>query len=80
MAIARAVVTEPRLILADEPTGALDTKTAAHIMELLCEINASRGITVLVVTHNPQVSVYCRRKLTMADGEIVEDAPLVPSA
>jgi putative ABC transport system ATP-binding protein len=70
VAIARALVTEPAIILADEPTGNLDTATGAAIMSLLCDLN-SEGCTVLTVTHSPQVAGYAARILHMCDGRIV---------
>lgn len=74
VAIARAIVGQPELILADEPTGALDSETSARIMELLRDMNES-GITILVVTHDDVVAEYCRRKIVIKDGEILFDEP-----
>jgi putative ABC transport system ATP-binding protein len=72
VAIARALVNDPRLLLADEPTGALDTRTSAEIMQLFCELNDC-GITVVIVTHEPEVAAYARRRIVFRDGRIVED-------
>ena len=72
VAIARALVNQPQLILADEPTGALDTKTSEDIMRLLTELNA-QGMTVVIVTHESDIASWARRKLVFRDGEIVED-------
>ena len=70
VAIARAIVNEPSFILADEPTGALDTKTSAEIMEVFKELNDG-GKTVVIVTHDPNVAKQCGRVVEISDGEIV---------
>ena len=70
VAIARAIVNEPSMILADEPTGALDTKTSAEIMELFKSLN-KQGRTVVIVTHDPKVAEQCQRVIEISDGEIV---------
>ena len=75
VAIARALVNNPKLLLADEPTGALDSKTSADIMDLLCELNR-QGITIVVVTHDADVARYARRRILFGDGAIVEDIRL----
>jgi putative ABC transport system ATP-binding protein len=75
IAIARALVTDPALILADEPTGNLDSKTGASIMGLLVELNAE-GRTILMVTHDAKVAVHAGRILQMQDGEIVNGEPV----
>jgi putative ABC transport system ATP-binding protein len=72
VAIARALVNSPQLILADEPTGALDTQTSEDIMRLLTELNA-QGMTVVIVTHESDIAAWARRKLVFRDGQIVED-------
>lgn len=72
VAIARAIVNNPSMILADEPTGALDTKTSAEIMELFHELN-ERGRTVIIVTHDPNVAEQCDRIIEISDGQIVDD-------
>jgi ABC-type lipoprotein export system ATPase subunit len=72
VAIARALVNAPQLILADEPTGALDSQTSEDIMRLLTELNG-QGITVVLVTHEADIAAWARRKLVFKDGNIVED-------
>ena len=73
VAIARALVNEPKLILADEPTGALDSQTSGEIMGLLTELN-QRGITVVLVTHEADIAAWARRKIIFKDGHILEDS------
>jgi putative ABC transport system ATP-binding protein len=75
VAIARALVTEPALILADEPTGNLDTRTTIEVMALFQELN-EQGITVVLVTHEPEVAVYAKRIVEVRDGRIVRDEPV----
>ena len=70
VAIARAIVNEPSMILADEPTGALDTKTSAEIMELFKSLN-EQGRTVVIVTHDPKVAEQCKRVIEICDGTIL---------
>jgi putative ABC transport system ATP-binding protein len=74
VAIARALVNQPALLLADEPTGNLDTKVGAEIVRLFQRLNAERGVTVVTVTHDPGVAAQSKRVLRMVDGEIVGDA------
>lgn len=74
VAIARALVTRPALLLADEPTGNLDTKTAADVFALLRRFNAQFGCAVLVVTHDPRLAESCDRTITLVDGLIDSDA------
>ncbi len=73
VAIARAVVTEPTLLLADEPTGNLDSARGREIMELLSALNREHGITVLMVTHEPDMAAYAKRVVHFKDGLIVAD-------
>ncbi|MHB1134026.1 MAG: ABC transporter ATP-binding protein [Chloroflexota bacterium] len=75
VAIARALVGSPAVILADEPTGALDTKTSAEIMDILQALNRERGLTVILVTHEPEVAEHAERILTLRDGALIGDAP-----
>jgi putative ABC transport system ATP-binding protein len=75
VAIARALVTEPALILADEPTGNLDSRTTIEVMALFQELN-DQGITLVVVTHEPEVAGYATRMVRMQDGQIVHDQPV----
>jgi putative ABC transport system ATP-binding protein len=77
VAIARALVNRPRLILADEPTGALDTRTSVEVLELLQSLHAS-GITVVLVTHEPDIAAYAGRRLIVRDGRILSDESQVP--
>ena len=79
VAIARAIVGNPTIILADEPTGALDTKTSHDVMEIFRKLNEDRGITIAFVTHEHDVAAYTRRIVSLRDGEIVSDVPNVPS-
>ena len=72
VAIARALVNQPQLILADEPTGALDSKTSEDIMHVLAGLNA-QGMTVVLVTHEPDIAAWARRRLVFRDGGILED-------
>lgn len=72
VAIARALVNDPAIILADEPTGALDTKTGEQIMELLTELN-KEGRTIVMVTHEPEIAAYAKRRIVLRDGVITED-------
>ncbi|MCK6528619.1 ABC transporter ATP-binding protein [Myxococcota bacterium] len=75
VAIARALVTEPSVLLADEPTGNLDSRTSLEIMALFQGLN-DQGITLLIVTHEDEVAACCRRKVVMLDGRIVSDQPV----
>lgn len=73
VAIARALVTEPSMILADEPTGNLDSKSGAEIMCLFQQLNKDKGITVIFVTHDPRIAQHTRRVVRIADGKITGD-------
>ncbi|RUM25352.1 ABC transporter ATP-binding protein [Rhizobium vallis] len=70
VAIARAIVTEPALLLADEPTGNLDTKTSVEIMDLMTRLNREQGITIVIVTHEPDIAAYAQRLLRFVDGKL----------
>ncbi|MBX3643133.1 MAG: ABC transporter ATP-binding protein [Rubrivivax sp.] len=77
VAIARALVNQPSLILADEPTGALDTQTSMEIMRLLAALNA-QGMTIVMVTHESDIAAWARRRIVFRDGHIVEDRAQQP--
>ncbi len=74
VALARALVGSPSVILADEPTGALDTKTSAEIMSILQHLNREQALTVILVTHEADIAAYAKRVLVMRDGKLVGDA------
>jgi putative ABC transport system ATP-binding protein len=73
VAIARAIVTSPSVLLADEPTGNLDTKTSRGIMDLLTSLNRDQGITVVMVTHEADIAAYAQRVVSFLDGRIASD-------
>ncbi|MBZ5582322.1 MAG: ABC transporter ATP-binding protein [Acidobacteriia bacterium] len=73
VAIARALVNDPRIILADEPTGALDSRTSIEIMSIFQRLNREAGITMILVTHEPDVAAYARRNIHVKDGRIQKD-------
>ena len=73
VAIARAIVTDPAVLLADEPTGNLDTRTSTEIMHLITRLNNERGITVIMVTHEEDIAAYGRRLLRFVDGRLTSD-------
>jgi len=75
VAIARALVTDPPLLLADEPTGNLDTHTSDDIMTSFGTLNRERGITIVLVTHEPDVAAYSRRLVRLKDGRVLYDGP-----
>jgi putative ABC transport system ATP-binding protein len=75
VAVARAIVTEPTVLLADEPTGNLDTTRSVEIMELLTALNHDQGITVVMITHEPDMAVYANRVIHFRDGLIESDTP-----
>ena len=74
VAIARSLVVDPLVLLADEPTGALDTATGTELMHLLTELVEDQGLTVVLVTHEAEVAAYARRTIRMRDGKIIEDS------
>jgi putative ABC transport system ATP-binding protein len=76
VAIARAIVTQPTVLLADEPTGNLDSHTTVDVMSLFQELN-EQGITIIIVTHEPDVAQYARRIVEMRDGRIIRDVPVL---
>ncbi|HDD57281.1 MAG TPA: ABC transporter ATP-binding protein [Thermoplasmatales archaeon] len=73
VAIARALINDPAIILADEPTGALDSDSSKEIMDLLRETNKSKGVAIIFVSHDPSIARYGRRKITLKDGTIAAD-------
>ncbi|MGH7738055.1 MAG: ABC transporter ATP-binding protein [Candidatus Tyrphobacter sp.] len=73
VAIARSLVNDPGLILADEPTGALDSRSADDVMNLFTRLNEERGITIMLVTHEPDVAMFAKRLVTFRDGQILSD-------
>ena len=76
VAIARALVNEPELILADEPTGNLDSRTSVEIMEILQRLNRERGLTVILITHEPDIAEYAERVVAFRDGRVLKDEPI----
>lgn len=75
VAIARALVTQPSLVLADEPTGNLDSRTSVEVMRIFQELNEQKNITILLVTHEPDIAQYAKRVITFKDGKIKSDLP-----
>jgi putative ABC transport system ATP-binding protein len=73
VAIARAISVKPAIIMADEPTGALDSRTGEHVMQILAALNGE-GTTVILITHNPELAAACNRLIRISDGVIVEDS------
>jgi putative ABC transport system ATP-binding protein len=77
VAIARALINRPEILLADEPTGALDSRNSAEILDIFQRLNRTQGITILVVTHSDEIAAYADRIIGFRDGRIVSDAPVV---
>jgi putative ABC transport system ATP-binding protein len=73
VAIARALVNRPAILMADEPTGNLDTRTSVEVMDIFERLNAERGLTIVLVTHEPDIAAYARRIVTFRDGHVVAD-------
>ncbi len=80
VAIARALANEPSLLLADEPTGNLDSQTSREIMDLFTRLNSERGITVVLITHEHDIAAFARRLVHFRDGRIEHDGAVVPQA
>ena len=76
MAIARALINNPSIILADEPTGNLDTKTSIEVMDIFQRLNRERGITVILITHEQDIAEYGTRIVAFRDGLVVTDKPV----
>src|SRR5262249_50962281 len=76
VALARALVNNPAIILADEPTGALDTRTSVEVMEIFQRLNTERSLTIVVVTHEPDIAQYAKRIIQFRDGRIHRDIPV----
>jgi putative ABC transport system ATP-binding protein len=77
VAIARALVNQPAIILADEPTGNLDSQTSVEIMGIMQALNAQQGITIILVTHEPDIALYAQRVIVFKDGLVIEDRPVL---
>jgi putative ABC transport system ATP-binding protein len=75
VAIARALVNHPSILLADEPTGNLDTRTSMEIMQLLTQLNEGQKITVILVTHEPDIATFTKRTIQFKDGQVLQDKP-----
>ncbi len=80
VAIARALVNNPEILLADEPTGQLDSRTGDEIMKIFQELNRTRGITIILITHSDEIASYADRIVRFKDGQIVSDEPVIHSA
>jgi putative ABC transport system ATP-binding protein len=77
VAIARAIVTNPALVLADEPTGNLDTESTRELMQVFCRLNAA-GRTIVLITHEAEVASFCKREVVLRDGAVVDDRRRAP--
>ena len=78
VAIARALVNQPKILLADEPTGALDSRTSQEIMRVFSDLNRKQGITIVLVTHEIDIAEWARRRIVFRDGRIISDEQQVP--
>jgi len=76
VAIARALVNDPEILLADEPTGNLDSRTSVEIMEILQRLNRDKSITIILITHEHDIAEYGHRVITFRDGRVVSDQPV----
>jgi putative ABC transport system ATP-binding protein len=79
VAVARAIVSQPKLVLADEPTANLDSQSATHLMELFRELNETHGVTFIISTHDERVMRYAKRLVKMQDGRVIEDKTQAPA-
>ena len=79
VAVARAIVSQPKLVLADEPTANLDSETARHLMELFSELNEHHNVTFLIATHDERVMRYAKRLIKMQDGKVISDKTQIPN-
>lgn len=79
VAIARSLITQPKVLLADEPTGALDTQTSYDVLNIIKQVNSEQGITVVLVTHEPDIAAMTHRIVKMKDGVIEEDTQVSPT-
>ena len=80
VAIARALVNDPSVILADEPTGNLDSRTSVEIMDIFTKLNVEKGITIILVTHEPDIALFAKRQIHFKDGKIISDEKTAPTA
>ena len=80
VAIARALVNDPSLLLADEPTGNLDSRTSVEVMSVFQRLNRESGITIVLVTHEPDIAQYAKRMIVVRDGRIINDQPIAKRA
>jgi putative ABC transport system ATP-binding protein len=76
VAIARALINTPEILLADEPTGQLDSRTGDEIMKIFQDLNRRRGITILLITHSDEIAAYADRIVRFRDGQMVSDQPV----
>jgi putative ABC transport system ATP-binding protein len=79
VAIARALLNDPAILLADEPTGNLDSETSVEVMDIFQRLNEERGLTIVLITHEPQIAEYASRIVRFKDGRVVSDKPHLPS-
>jgi lipoprotein-releasing system ATP-binding protein len=79
VAIARALIMEPRYLFADEPTGSLDTTNGEHVMKMIQEANTKRGLTVVMVTHDPDFAMLAKRQIQLVDGKMVGSTGIEPA-
>jgi putative ABC transport system ATP-binding protein len=78
VAIARALANDPAVVLADEPTGSLDSASGTEVMDLLCGLHADRGLTLVIVTHDPAIAARADRTIEMLDGQVIRDTAISP--